>query len=304
MLNYTTEEKNESAGEHSSIENDIGHETFAIVNSVLNAPLILVSIVGNALVLAAIIRTPSLRSVSMIMLSSLAVSDLFVSVFAQPLFIARELTHNGVVFLASKMIGVSLCEVSLLTITAITVDQLMALHFHMRYVTLVTEFRVKCTVVMIWVTIFVLPIFYLWNERVYHLIAALITIICLAISTFSYIRIYRIVRKHQCQIHSQQQAVQRFNAEENLDMRHLKKSAMNAFLFYIFLILCYLPTNILMTLYGISYKDWQREWDFAVTVVFMNSSINPFLYCWRLQELRKVVVKIARQMSCLQTNQD
>ena len=39
--------------------------------------------------------------------------------------------------------GPTLCVVSLMTITAITVDRFLALHYHMRYATLVTESRVK-----------------------------------------------------------------------------------------------------------------------------------------------------------------
>ena len=55
----------------------------------------LISILGNALVLAAIIRTPSIRSTHMIMLCSLAVSDFLVGLIAQPVFIAKELTKDS-----------------------------------------------------------------------------------------------------------------------------------------------------------------------------------------------------------------
>ena len=131
----------------------------------------------------------------------------------------------------------------------------------------------------------------------------IITIICLIISTFSYIRIYFIVRGHRLQIHAQQQAVQSPNDECNLHMARLKGSALNTFVFYIALILCYFPMYILLTLQGISKKDWRIEWNFATTLVFSNSSINPFLYCWRLQELRAAVVKTARWMLCKQTDE-
>lgn len=47
------------------------HEKIAIINSVLNVPLMLISVAGNALVFAAILRYPSIRSTSMIMLCSL-----------------------------------------------------------------------------------------------------------------------------------------------------------------------------------------------------------------------------------------
>ena len=54
-----------------------------------------ISIVGNAVVLAAIKRTPSIRSTSMTLLCSLAVSDLLIGVIGQPIYIADLLTKNG-----------------------------------------------------------------------------------------------------------------------------------------------------------------------------------------------------------------
>ena len=65
------------------------------MNCVCNAPLMLISILGDALVLAAIIRTPSIRSTPhMIMLCSLSVSDLLVGLIAQPMYVAERLTGD------------------------------------------------------------------------------------------------------------------------------------------------------------------------------------------------------------------
>ena len=73
MINYTDEGKKDSPT----------HETIVIINCVLNAPLMLTSIIGNSLVLAAVWKTPASRSTSMIMLCSLAVSDLLVGFVVQ-----------------------------------------------------------------------------------------------------------------------------------------------------------------------------------------------------------------------------
>ena len=300
-MNSTDKDYNGSVKHHSGNDDNSIPETVVIINCVLNTPLVLISILDNALVLAAIIRTPSIRSTSMIMLCSLAVSDLLVGFLAQPIYIAKELTRDLSVHNAWMMIGPSLCAVSFLTITAITVDRFLALHYHMRYATLVTKSRVKYTLVIIWLISFLGSGYQFWSLRVQRFLVGVAIVICLVISTFSYIRIYLIVRRHQLQIHAQQQAVQSSNAENNLNMVRLKRSAMNTFIFYIVLIICYLPLYVILTLHGISGKDWQPEWKFADTVVFMNSSINPFLYCWRLRELRKAVVKTAKQMLCKQT---
>ena len=61
---------------------------------------------------------------------------------------------------------------------------------------------------------------------------------------------------------------------------------------------------VLLTLLGLSIKDWQTEWEFAYTAVIMNFSINPFLYFWRFRELRTAVVMTARQMLCKQTEEN
>lgn len=281
-------------------------KNIAVINSVINTPLILISIIGNSLVLAAILKTPSIRTPSMIMISSLAVSDLLVGVMAQPLFIAnkfKSLTEKDL-FLqhVTVMTGFFLCGVSLGTTTVISVDRFMAFHYHMRYSTIVTKSRVLCTVTMIWLFTFLCLGLYLWNHPLYHLLAGIYPAICLIICTYLYIKMYRIVRHHDKQIRVQKQAVEISSCANSTHMLRLIKSALNTFVFYICLVICYFPNVVFMTLYGTVYRGWKTEWDLSTTVVFVNSSINPILYCWRLRELRKAMVKIGRGLLNKQTN--
>ena len=283
------------------IQNHSTREMFVIMNFVLNAPLMVISILGNALVLAAIIRTSAIRSTTMVMLCSLAVSDLLVGLVAQPCYLADLLTTGNLTAGLSVMVGFSVCGVTLWTTTAISVDRFLALHYHMRYATLVTKSRVKYTLLIIWLINVPFSGLYLWKEREYKLTIAIMTVICLTVSTFSYILIYRVVRRHKVHINTQQQVVQSLATataagNKGAHVLRMKKSAMNTFVFYIFLISCYIPMYILLTLHGISYIDWTIEWSFISILVFMNSAINPFLYCWRLRELRAAVVKTARQL--------
>ena len=293
---------NKSEEDNNGSENELTltrPETIIIIlNCVLNAPLIFVSIVSNALVLAAIIRTPSIRSTQMIMLCSLAVSDILVGLLVQPIYCTLLLTKDHDLYHVSTKLGYSLCGVSFLTITAITVDRFLALHYHMSYTSLVTERRVKCSLMIIWLFSLLIAGFHFLGFRLQNSLVSIVTIICLIMCTFCYIRIYRIVRRHQFQIKSQQQVAQSSDAGKNLNILRLRKSALNTFVFYIALILCYFPIFVSLALTALSIKDWESEWEFANTAVFLNSSINPFLYCWRLRELRKEVVKTARLMSC------
>ena len=223
MMNDTDKHSNGSVDHHTDNEDNFTPDFIIIINCVVNAPLMLISILGNVLVLAAIVRTPSLRSTHMIMLCSLAVSDFLVGVIAQPLYIAEQLTEDRLAHHISVTMGYSLCRVSFLTITAITVDRFLALHYHISYATLVTKSRVKCTLIIIWLISFLTSGFNFWNTHVHSLITCIISIIYLLICTFSYIRIYRIVRRHQLQLHVQQRALQSSNTGNNFNITRLKK---------------------------------------------------------------------------------
>ena len=272
-------------------------ETFATINCVLNAPLTVISIFGNALVLAAILRTPSLRSPSTVFLCSLAVSDLLVELVVQPVYICYMLKPSDSILLADVTLSVLACGVSLCTMTAISVDRFLALLYHMRYPNLMTTKRSIYLSATLWFTCIPSSFLTFWNKNALFLFIALGISICLSISTFSYIKIYRIVRRHRLQIHAQQQVVENLNAARNLHMVRSTKSAQNTFIYYICMILCYFPMFISSSIF-ISQSHSTTFWALGTTktVVFFNSSINPCLYCWRLRDLRTAVFKLLREI--------
>jgi len=104
--------------------------------------------------------------------------------------------------------------------TAISVDRFLALRYHMLYPNLMTEKRAIYTSATIWLICILAPSLLsclsLWHKT--YAVLAVAIAICLLISTFSYIRIYQIVRQHQLQIHAQQQAVQNLDNEHNQNM--------------------------------------------------------------------------------------
>ena len=294
MVGYTNENASSEGNHVTSIE------TTVILNCSIIALLVPISIVGNVIVLVAIIKASSLRSPCFVLLCSLAVSDLVVGFMAQPLYITSELTKSHLIKLLAESIAYATCGFSLCILTAISVDRFVALYYHMRYTTLVTSSRAIYLSTILFLGDIFLFIIYFQNRNAYLFIMSTAVCICLFISAICYFRIYRIVRRHQVQIHTQAQAVQCSQATTNyLNIAQLKRSAINTFLFYIVTILCYLPVAISLAIYSLSFKSWTNKWNFADTAALMNSSINPFLFCWRLRELRKAVVKTTRQMLCI-----
>ena len=276
-------------------------DTFAIVNCALNVVLVPVAIVGNALVLGAIIRTTSLHSPSMVFIGNLAITDLLVGLMIQPLYSTSILlTDVPILKTVVEITAYPMCGVSLCTLTVISVDRFMALHYHMQYSNLLTTSRAVHIAVIIFCIIYLASaILYFLNKIVFLFVAALVICLCFLTSIVSYIQIYRIVRRHKHQIHAQQLVVQGTNASTNWSlMIQLKKSALNTFMFYIVTILCYIPVVVSLCVYSWSFNNWTKSWNFADTLAFMNSSLNPFLFCWRLNGLRSAVVNMARQKLC------
>ena len=281
-----------------------GFETIVMANCILNAPLMLLSIIGNALVLVAILRTPSIRSPSVIFLCNLAVSDLLVGLVVEPAYIAEQIVRTVTVpQKAVKTMGFAGCSVSLWTITAITVDRFLALHYHLQYPNLMTTSRAIYTIVTIWCIITLFSFSVLWSPRIYYFLGAFCITICLLVCLVCFIKIYRIVLRHQLQIHVQQQAVENSTDTNKQQIRQSIRSAKNVFIYFLAMILCYSPLLIGVIISGFTSVDLKVIWTFPVTVAFVNSFINPFLYCWRMTELRAAVLKTAKFFSCRQTDE-
>ena len=236
---------------------------------------------------------------SMLILCSLALSDLLVGLVAQPIYIAKELSEDPSLQKIWNTLGNSLCGVSMWLITAKSVDRLLTVHYHLRYSTVVTISRVRFIVVIIWCVSFAYSGVYFWDIFWYDILSAISTGTCLAISTFSYISIYRVVRRHHFRIRTQNAAVA-VEGNENLHMKQLVKSTVNTFVFHISMLACYFPAHILLFLYSVSssHNVWRKEWNFYMTLLLVNSSINPFLYYWRLRDLRLAIKETINMLLC------
>ena len=104
-------------------------------------------ILGNLLIIVALQKPSSLHPPSKLLLGCLATTDLCVSLIIQPLFVinlvsSEHYTRCYYVQLLVHAIGAIFCGVSLLTLTAMSVDRLLAVMLGLRYRQLVTLRRV------------------------------------------------------------------------------------------------------------------------------------------------------------------
>ena len=117
------------------------------------------------------------------------------------------------------------CGVSLSTMTAITVDRFFALHYHLQHPNLMTTSRAIYTIITIRCIITLFSFSTLWSPRIYYFLVAFFITICLLVCLVCFIKIYRIVLRHQLQIHVQQQALENSTDTNKQQIRQTTKSA-------------------------------------------------------------------------------
>ena len=166
------------------------------------------------------------------------------------------------------------CTVSFFTITAIGVDRLLALQFHLRYEAIVTQFRATLVVICIWAYSGLFSIsFWLLNFNLVLKVIAIL-IICTLLGNFAvYLKIYLVGRRHQRQI--QQQQKPQGNNVNILHVKRFMRSALNTFLVYILLLCCYMPFSVYLEVTSTGARDLSSAKIITITLLFLNSSLNP-----------------------------
>ena len=269
-----------------------------IANCVANVAFAFVTISGNALLLYGVWKTPSHRSPSTLLLCGLASTDLLVGLVAQPFFIVRSFISlysqsdslKQVIIKAYTTVGISLCATSLFIITGISVDRLIAIVKPPQYPSIVTTSRVIRILVVIWEVCALGAITLFWGTPTLFALIPTGIFICFIISMIRHATMYKIMRRHRLQIHSQIQAFEHTNTRTSL--ASLRKSAFNTCVVFIVLVIFYFPHLVVYIVYFIGKAgDLDLGFLLSSTVVFLNSALNPLLYCWRIREIRLAMVQ-------------
>ena len=123
------------------------------------------------------------------------------------------------------------CAASLLTLTTIACDRLLAASLHLRYQELVTSKRVTIVLISIWLTSCITALIYIFLPKGNEMVAAVILLVGYVLTTVVYVRIYKVLKYHQNQINGQNQ-LQNAKTREALRQRKSVKNALYVYLFF------------------------------------------------------------------------
>ena len=231
------------------------------------------------------------------LLLSLAVSDLGVGLLAQPMFAAHimdskqnnETMNNNAIYIAFRTPKDIFISASLFSVTALCADRYLAIYLHLRYQELVTYKRVTIAVTSIWVFSALTPLFSFWiPTNIMFVYFAIKDFSCIITATSLSVKLKQTLRRHITQTHIPQEA-QNHQVES---VQRNRKSAMASLYVYLVFIVCYLPSIfVLITIATISEprNDLQHLNFYTLTLVFLNSTLNPLIYCWKMKQIRKTV---------------
>ncbi|CAH3163999.1 unnamed protein product [Pocillopora meandrina] len=233
----------------------------------------LTAFLGNSLILVALHKVSFLHPPSKLLYRSLATSDLLVGLVSQPLaatlwmsVVFEEWRLCRFAWVAAFISGYGLSLMSLLTMAAMSVDRLLALLLGLTYKQIVTLKRTYIIVVTLWIVTFVATLCNVLDSRI-------------------------------APCHVQQQPSQ----PNALNMARYKKAVYSALWVQLVLLACYVPMSVVGILMAHIKGDSSHlvvALGIVNTLVYFNSTLNPFLYCWKISEVRRAVKRTIRQALC------
>ena len=275
-----------------------------IIINIITSP---VTVLLNVLVIMAVIRRPRLQSYPNILLACLAATDVLTGLITQPSFILcgilqllgmNESEVTLCSFHYSVLRTLSLC--SCLHLMLITCDRLIAIKFTLRYPHLVTTRSIKVAVISVWIVSLFPGVFRPINNgllvTISFFLVAFAFIFCILFIVVSYVILYLEILRHRKMIKTQQlpqEEVERFDKEHK---------ALKTTVFVVgAVLLCFVPVVFILVLRGAGLVmlvsvPWIR------TFLIVNSLLNPLIYCWRQEEMRKFAFRFKRQAHVLPTN--
>ena len=284
------------------------HATLMLILCVLILAFSVVAVLGNFLVIRALWKASSIPSILKKFFLSLALSDLAMGLFAQPMFgvtlaVMINMTARGdynfdlfcptILVIGYFSLFLLACA-SFLNVTAIAVDRQLAIFLHLRYQELVTPKRAMIALVSLWLTSGVAASIFISLPDNNDMVSNVLLFCGLLVTTVAYIRIYRAVRYHQNQIQSQCQ----LENGHAMEILREKKSTINALFVHVVFLVCYLPylccsIMVMVDRFRVSFS---AAYQVSFFLVLLNSSLNPIVYCWRYRDIRVIAKNIVKEI--------
>ena len=279
------------------------------VNCIITGVLVPMAVLGNGLILAAICRTPALRTPSYVLLAGLAFTDLCTGLVVQPLHIMYMLSDlNGnqplpcVTGVLISVFGTYITFARFGTMTLMSVER----WFHMKRRAFFTIRRACGFFAISLCAPIPFIVLYLWpsknsttNKQIARSGGVLIAIFFFIVTPVSYFKVFRIIRHHQLQVQSHQGTHP--SLQPAINLAKYKKSVATIFYLLLIFMLGFTPLLIWLTLNNFLNDDHAVTYllkFLSFTIVLATSSVNPVVCCCRMKDIRDGLNILLNKIFC------
>lgn len=316
LFDYNSTTRNNGAGSTANPRcfyldplNDYEPEGFlyieSVVTTIVNMICSLIATSGNAIVIVTFYKSHHLRSQSHLLLWCLAFADFATGLIVQPFYgaykiayLTRQVSTSCVLRIILETFAWFSAAISCALFAAITGERYLALHYHLRYHEVITTRKILMYIAFVVTTPAILSLsrFALNGVEPFLYINIFGLLFSLLVLLISYWKIYKQVHRHFRLI--QAQSTIRTDGQ-SLDVQRFKKSVINMAYVSVLYMISYLPfTCVLFAYLSFGFTSHvEAAYDITRTMCFMPSWWNPFLYFWKMHELRLAVKNVMRRDS-------
>ena len=276
--------------------------TEIVVLSTINTILGLASVIGNALILAAIYKVPSQRTMSNAFIGSMGVADFSVGLFMNPLWVAKSLLNvwksDNQLSTVIEFFTMQTIVATTLSLCAVSVDRYIAVT-KMRYNEIMTWKQVRIIIVSIWIFSVLFACLRLVITDPFQLpklwlaATAVTVILPLILISICYYFIFKAARHQIRRI----LAEETFNPDEALVQLKNRKAAFTIGIIVGVFTICWTPSLVISLVQFFTSDPCKKMkingyWFWGALAEFSNSAFNPFIYCIRSRDFREAVKKV------------
>ena len=280
--------------------------TLSITSATACGVLTVTAVTGNILVLLAVIIDPNrnLRSPFNFLVANLAAADLIVGCFALPMSAEAHALEALGRWKRTPRVHARLvlyfisCTASLFSLAALTVDRFVAITCPIKYRVKLNSRRTALISLGLWIISISLPFLYfkVGYLKYQFVFANTAVVSTFAVLCLTYAKVFQNFKEQIKNWDSLHSGPDSENYAKMRTMKWEKKVTKTFLIMLVLFISCFFPS--LLMIYIISFCGtcdcifihWAR--DFNYVLIMANSSINPFVFAWRLQPYRKAFTAI------------
>ena len=119
--------------------------------------------------------------------------------------------------------------------------------------------------------------------------------VCIITATSLSVKLYLTLRRHI----NQTQVPQVAQNDQGESVQRKRKSAMASLYVYLVFIVCYLPNICVLIIIASNSEpriDVNHLQFYTLTLLFLNSTLNPLIYCWKMKRIQHTIVGTLRNL--------